>query len=50
MEVIRVDLSRVPEADLLDERRPHLAPLAVAAHAKSARARSVAQRALGVAR
>ncbi len=50
LEVIRIDLSRVPESDLLDERRPFLAPLAVAAHAKSPKARSVAQRALGVAR
>jgi hypothetical protein len=50
--VTRVDLSRVPEAALLDERRPFLALLAVAAHAKGAtpRAREIAHKALEVAR
>jgi hypothetical protein len=52
LSVIRVNLTRVPVAKLLDARRPSLALLAVAAHAKGARpkARRVASRALEVAR
>lgn len=38
--VIRVNLTRVPVAKLLDARRPSLALLAVAAHAKGTRAKA----------